>query len=181
MHLKLTSDHGYSLLRTTLNKDYFYDLYKVSSKMGVEIEGHRASYLQCSTDYHRYGDWTWRVRNRPGVHRRGPHGRQRAAVQAHRQEHGHEAQRPSVVHGQALGERRYSDFVIADNQLSGCSGHIHVSLRDKDGRNIFGLSKEETAAGGRQDAKWKDLQYISQEAEWFLAGLLEGLKDGELT
>lgn len=55
-----------------------------------------------------------------------------------------------------------------------------MSLRDKEGRNIFGLSKEQTAAGGRKDAKWKDLQYISQEAEWFLAGLLEGLKDGEL-
>lgn len=69
---------------------------------------------------------------------------------------------------------------LSNRQLSGCSGHIHVSLRNKDGRNIFGLSKEETAAGGRKDAKWKDLQYISQEAEWFLAGLLEGLKDGKL-
>lgn len=35
------ADHGYSLLRTTMNKDYFYDLYNVSAAFGVEIEGHR--------------------------------------------------------------------------------------------------------------------------------------------
>lgn len=37
--------HGYSLLRTTLNKDYFYDLYNVSTAMDVEIEGHRGCEL----------------------------------------------------------------------------------------------------------------------------------------
>lgn len=66
--LQLTSDHGYSLLRTTLNKDYFYDLYKVSAQMGVEIEGHRASNLLARTDSHRYGDWSWSLRDCPGVH-----------------------------------------------------------------------------------------------------------------
>lgn len=63
--------------------------------------------------------------------------------------------------------------------MSGCSGHIHVSLRDASGRNIFAPSKEEMAGDGRKDAKYKDLKYLSQEAEWFLGGLLEGLPDGE--
>ena len=33
--------HGYSLLRTTLNSDYFHDLYDEAEKFGIEIEGHR--------------------------------------------------------------------------------------------------------------------------------------------
>jgi glutamine synthetase len=37
----LTPDHGYSLLRTTNNKDYFYALYNEAAKFGIEIEGHR--------------------------------------------------------------------------------------------------------------------------------------------
>lgn len=37
--------HGYSLLRTSLNKDYFYDLYNVSTTMDIEIEGHRGYQL----------------------------------------------------------------------------------------------------------------------------------------
>lgn len=34
--------HGYSLLRTQLNNDYFRDLFDESAKFGIEIEGHRA-------------------------------------------------------------------------------------------------------------------------------------------
>lgn len=61
------------------------------------------------------------------------------------------------------------------------SRHIHVSLRDKFGRNIFALSKEDSEGGkGRANAKYDDLKYISQEAEWFLGGLLEGLPSGQL-
>lgn len=62
-------------------------------------------------------------------------------------------------------------------QNSGCSGHIHVSLRDKDGKNVFAVTKEVAAAGGRKDAPFPDLKFMSQEAEWYLAGLLEGLPD----
>lgn len=56
--------------------------------------------------------------------------------------------------------------------------HIHVSIRDKSGRNIFAVTEEEKANGGREGAAFDDTKYISQEAEWFLAGLLEGLSDG---
>lgn len=60
--------------------------------------------------------------------------------------------------------------------------HIHVSLRDESGRNIFALNKEDKDGGkGRASAKYDDLKYISQEAEWFLGGLLEGLPSGELS
>lgn len=65
--------------------------------------------------------------------------------------------------------------------LPGCSGHIHVSLRDeKTGKNIFAISEEELKAGGRKDAKYEELRFMSKETEWFVAGLLDGLSDGEL-
>jgi hypothetical protein len=62
--------------------------------------------------------------------------------------------------------------------MPGTSGHIHVSIRDKSGRNIFAVTEEEKKAGGREGAAFEDTKYLSQEAEWFLAGLLEGLSDG---
>lgn len=37
--------HGYSMLRTTLNQDYFNSLFDLSLRMGVEIEGHRTCCL----------------------------------------------------------------------------------------------------------------------------------------
>ena len=44
--------HGYSLLRTQLNNDYFHDLFDESAKLGIEIEGHRAFfYLECTSTF----------------------------------------------------------------------------------------------------------------------------------
>lgn len=62
--------------------------------------------------------------------------------------------------------------------LPGCSGHIHVSLRDKKGKNVFGVTDEELKAGGRTGAKYQDTKFLSQEGEWFVAGILDGLQDG---
>lgn len=58
----------------------------------------------------------------------------------------------------------------------GCSGHVHISLRNKQGENIFAV-KEEDIKEGRRDALYKDTSRISKEAEWFLAGVLMGLPD----
>lgn len=55
--------------------------------------------------------------------------------------------------------------------------HVHVSLRDKDGKNIFAVSEADIAAGGRKGAANDDTKFISQEAEWFLAGILDGIAD----
>jgi len=54
-----------------------------------------------------------------------------------------------------------------------------VSLRDKDGKNIFALTDDVVKAGGRKDAAYEGIKYLTQEAEWFLAGLVDGLSDGE--
>jgi glutamine synthetase len=55
--------------------------------------------------------------------------------------------------------------------------HIHVSLKAADGRNVFAVSDSE-AKSGRKGAANDDVKYMSQEGEWFLGGVLEGLADG---
>jgi glutamine synthetase len=55
--------------------------------------------------------------------------------------------------------------------------HIHVSLRNKEGKNIFAVSDSELKSG-RVNAANDDTKFISQEAEWFLAGVLDGIADG---
>ncbi|KAF8197521.1 hypothetical protein BJ912DRAFT_1020835 [Pholiota molesta] len=62
------------------------------------------------------------------------------------------------------------------NGLPGCSGHVHVSLRNAEGRNIFAVSDAELKTG-RANAANEDTKFISQEAEWFLAGILDGIAD----
>jgi glutamine synthetase len=39
------SVHGYSMLRTSLNMDYYHDLYDLATDFGVEVEAHRKSLL----------------------------------------------------------------------------------------------------------------------------------------
>jgi hypothetical protein len=56
--------------------------------------------------------------------------------------------------------------------------HVHVSLRSKDGRNIFAVNDSELKKG-RQGAEYDDTKFMSKEGEYFLAGVLDGLTDGE--
>jgi glutamine synthetase len=51
-----------------------------------------------------------------------------------------------------------------------------VSIRDGSGDNIFAIKPEELN-GGREGAAYDELKYISQTAEYFLAGVLHGLTD----
>jgi len=55
--------------------------------------------------------------------------------------------------------------------------HIHVSLRDLDGKNVFAFSEADVGKG-REGAKYDDTKFISEVAEQFLAGILDGLPDG---
>ena len=55
--------------------------------------------------------------------------------------------------------------------------HIHVSLRDSDGNNVFAVP-EAKSGKGREGAKYDDTKFISEVAERFLAGILDGLPDG---
>jgi glutamine synthetase len=45
----------------------------------------------------------------------------------------------------------------------------------KDGRNVFAVDKS-ILKNGREDAQYEDTKWLSQEGEWFLAGVLDGLE-----
>lgn len=53
---------------------------------------------------------------------------------------------------------------------------MHVSLKSKDGRNIFAIPDADLDKG-RADAAFEDTKRLSKEGEWFLAGVLDGLAD----
>ena len=53
-----------------------------------------------------------------------------------------------------------------------------MSIRDSNGDNIFAIKPEELKRG-REGAAYDELKYISQTAEYFLAGVLHGLTDGK--
>jgi glutamine synthetase len=55
--------------------------------------------------------------------------------------------------------------------LPGSSGHIHVSLTDLEGKNLF--ARETTDP----NAQWPDLAHVSQTGRSFLAGLIDALPD----
>jgi hypothetical protein len=52
-------------------------------------------------------------------------------------------------------------------------------MRDLAGKNIFAVADSELERG-RTDAAYNETKHISQEAEYFLAGVLDGLTDGQL-
>lgn len=53
-----------------------------------------------------------------------------------------------------------------------------MSIRDSNNDNIFAIKPEELKEG-RAGAAYDELKYISQNAEYFLAGVLHGLTDGK--
>ncbi|EGO21025.1 hypothetical protein SERLADRAFT_475647 [Serpula lacrymans var. lacrymans S7.9] len=144
--------HGYSLLRTQLNNEYFHELFDEGAKFGVDIEGHHTE-------------------TGPGVYETAL-----AYTSALRM-----ADNAILFKflAKSIGMRRgvIPSFMAKPwGNLPGCSGHVHVSLRDASGRNAFAVSGAELKTG-RSGAAYKDTEFISQEAEWFLAGILDGIAD----
>ncbi|KAK4687712.1 glutamine synthetase, partial [Tremellales sp. Uapishka_1] len=150
---QLRAVHGYSMLRTTLNQDYFHALYDEAVAFGIDVEGHHTE-------------------TGPGVFETalGYTDASRIADNA--------ILFKLLAKSVGMKYGIIPTFMAKPHgDLPGCSGHIHVSLQDKDGKNIFGLSEEEEKSGGRSNAAFDDTKFISQEAEWFLGGLMEGLSD----
>ncbi|KAJ7632779.1 hypothetical protein FB45DRAFT_913458 [Roridomyces roridus] len=144
--------HGYSLLRTQLNNEYFHDLFDESAKFDVPVEGHHTE-------------------TGPGVLETAL-----AYTSALRM-----ADNGILFKylAKSIGMKRgvTPSFMAKPwGNLPGCSGHIHVSLRDDSGRNVFAVSDSELSSG-RADAAYGDTKFMSIEGEHFLAGVLEGLPD----
>ncbi|WVF67973.1 hypothetical protein IAT40_002735 [Kwoniella sp. CBS 6097] len=145
--------HGYSLLRPTLNQDYFHDLYDMAVDFGIEVEGHHTE-------------------TGPGVFESALAYTDAARMADNACLFKLMAKSVGMKYGimPTFMAKPWGD-------LPGCSGHIHVSLQDKNGNNLFAVTEEEEKNGGRKDAAFEDTRYLSKEGEWFLAGVIEGMPD----
>ncbi|KAK0612405.1 hypothetical protein B0T17DRAFT_406265 [Bombardia bombarda] len=138
---------GYSLTRPVQNKDYFYDIFNTCAKFDCGIEG-------------------WHTETGPGVFE--------AALEFN--EIKEMADRASLfkytVKSVATKYGITPCFMAKPKHgLPGNSGHCHVSLVDKDGRNLFFREQKDT------NPKYADIANLSDLGRHFLAGLLEGLPD----
>lgn len=67
----------------------------------------------------------------------------------------------------------FSDYMTAA-AINSCNSHIHVSLRDFQGNNVFAIKTPRT------NPAYDDTRHLSEEGEQFLAGILDGISDGSL-
>ncbi|KAL7411214.1 hypothetical protein BDY24DRAFT_397080 [Mrakia frigida] len=142
--------HGYSMLRPSLNNGYFLDLYDKAEEFGIEIEAHHTE-------------------TGPGVFETALAYTNVLRVADNAILFKLLAKTVGMQYGimPSFMAKPYGD-------MPGCSGHIHLSLRTPEGKNAFAWTGD---AEGRPGALYKDTKHISQLAEWFLAGLLDGLQD----
>ncbi|KIY43453.1 glutamine synthetase/guanido kinase [Fistulina hepatica ATCC 64428] len=144
--------HGYSLLRSQLNNGYFHKLFDDAAAFEVPVEGHHTE-------------------TGPGVYETAL-----AYTSALRM-----ADNAILYKFTAKSIGMQHDIIPSFmakpwSNLPGCSGHIHVSLRNAAGKNAFAVSDNELKTG-RKSAAYEDTKFISQEAEWFLSGYAFGLLD----
>ncbi|KAI5456436.1 hypothetical protein BGZ63DRAFT_367411 [Mariannaea sp. PMI_226] len=138
---------GYSLTRPVHNQDYYYDVFNTCSQFKCDIEG-------------------WHTESGPGVFE--------AALEFG--EIAQMADRASlfkyVVKSVSTKYGITPCFMAKPKQgLPGNSGHMHVSLVDKDGKNLLARDTMDV------NAKWKDIAGLSDMGRHFLAGILVGLPD----
>jgi len=138
---------GYSLTRPIQNQEYYYGIFNTCDKFNCGIEG-------------------WHTESGPGVFE--------AALLFN--EIREMADRAALfkLTVKSLGSKFGITpcFMAKPREgLPGNSGHMHISLVDKSGKNIFSRDTED------KDAKWPDLRFISDTGRQFLAGVLDGLPD----
>ncbi|KIW57160.1 hypothetical protein PV05_05751 [Exophiala xenobiotica] len=138
---------GYSLTDPIHNQDWFYSIFEACEKFKCNIEG-------------------WHTESGPGVFE--------AAL-----EYGEiteMADRASLFKYvvKAMGSKYgiTPTFMAKPKQgLPGNSGHVHCSIVDKSGKNLFYRGEKDP------NPPYKDLEYVSDLGRQFLAGLLDGLAD----
>ncbi|KIJ69333.1 hypothetical protein HYDPIDRAFT_24177 [Hydnomerulius pinastri MD-312] len=141
--------HGYSLLRTQLNQNYFNDLFDESLKFQIDIEGHHTE-------------------TGPGVLETA------LAYTSALRMADNAVLFKFLAKSIGMKHEVMPSFMAKPwGNLPGCSGHTHVSLKDASGNNIFACSNPK----GRPDAAFEDTKFLSLIGEQFLAGLLDGLPD----
>ncbi|KAI9831754.1 MAG: hypothetical protein M1826_003085 [Phylliscum demangeonii] len=138
---------GYSLTRPVENQEYYHEVFDTALKLGCDIE-------------------SWHTETGPGVFE--------AAL----------AFRPASEMADRAALFKFMVKALGANEgvtpcfmakpragLPGSSGHVHVSIVDQSGANLFAREAADP------DAPWADLQHVSDMGRHFLAGLLDGLPD----
>ncbi|KAI0173691.1 putative glutamine synthetase [Hypoxylon sp. FL1284] len=138
---------GYSVTRPTLNKSYYHDVYDVCAKFKCDLEG-------------------WHTESGPGVYEAALEFGQISEM----------ADRASlfkyVVRSVASGYGITPCFMAKPKHgLPGNSGHTHVSVVDKDGKNLLFREQKD------ENAPYPDIAHLSDLGRHFLAGILDGLPD----
>ncbi|KAM4063671.1 glutamine synthetase, catalytic domain-containing protein [Hirsutella rhossiliensis] len=138
---------GYSLTRPVHNKDWYYDVYDTCSSFACDIEG-------------------WHTESGPGVFEAALEFNEVAAMADRASLFKYVVKSVGATHGVT------PCFMAKPKEgLPGNSGHMHISIVDKDGNNL--LARD----GLDADAQYKDIAGLSDLGRHFLAGLLEGLPD----
>lgn len=138
---------GYSITRPIHNQNYYYDVYDSCIKFQCDLEG-------------------WHTESGPGVYEAALEFGQISEM----------ADRASlfkyVVKAVATKYSIIPCFMAKPRAgLPGNSGHTHISVVGRDGKNLlFRETKDE-------NAPWPDIAHLSDLGRHFLAGILEGLPD----
>ncbi|ETS76931.1 hypothetical protein PFICI_10805 [Pestalotiopsis fici W106-1] len=138
---------GYSVSRPLMTKDYFHSIYDVAKELGCPIEG-------------------WHTESGPGVYE--------AALAVSSSER--MADNVSIFKflTKALGvQYNVTPCFMAKplHGMPGSSGHIHISLTDLDGTNLFARKDKD------ESAPFDDVAHLSDIGRQFLAGLIDALPD----
>ncbi|KAA6413788.1 MAG: glutamine synthetase guanido kinase [Lasallia pustulata] len=138
---------GYSLTRPVHNQDYYYGIFDACERFKCNIEG-------------------WHTESGPGVFE--------AALEFG--EIKQMADRAGLFKYvvKSLGSKFGITpcFMAKPRQgLPGNSGHMHVSIVDNSGKNLFYRGSQD------ENPPYPDLAYLSDMGRHFLAGLLDGLPD----
>ncbi|KAF2434867.1 glutamine synthetase-like protein [Tothia fuscella] len=138
---------GYSITRPVHNQDWFYSVFNTCEEFRCGIEG-------------------WHTESGPGVFE--------AALQFDEiKEIADRAALFKLTVKSISSKYGITPCFMAKPRsgLPGNSGHMHISIVDKSGSNMF---VRETAD---ENAKWGDIKHISDLGRHFLAGILDGLAD----
>ncbi|CAI6098758.1 unnamed protein product [Clonostachys chloroleuca] len=138
---------GYSMTRPVASKRYFHDIFDTSAKVRCNLE-------------------VWHTESGPGVFEAAL-GVQDAAEMADRV-----SLFKLLTRSLGVDHNITPCFMAKPLQgLPGSSGHIHVSLVDSNGKNLFARDSP------NPNPQWKDLEHFSDLGCHFLAGIIDALPD----
>jgi len=138
---------GYSLTRPVHNQDYYYGIFDACEKFNCGIEG-------------------WHTESGPGVF-------EAALAFGEIKQMADKASLFKYVVKSTGSKFGITPCFMAKPRegLPGNSGHMHISIVDKAGKNLFYRGEKD------ENAKYSDLAYVSDLGRHFLAGLVDGLAD----